>query len=112
MRQSHLGFKKSKEIKGFKMQSIPERILPQTVASLLAHDDDWHEQRRKGIGGSDAMKIMSGDWLTLWEEKTGRAAAQDLSDVLPVVMGAWTEPLNRYWFEKKNRYEKCHAQQN
>ena len=28
--------------------------------------------RRKFIGGSDAAKIVSGDWHSLWLEKTGR----------------------------------------
>ena len=28
---------------------------------------------RKGfIGGSDCVKIMNGDWLELWQIKTGR----------------------------------------
>ena len=73
---------------------------PGLVASLLSHGDDWDGQRRLGIGGSDAVKIMAGDWFPLWEQKTGRAEAEDLSGVLPVIMGTWTEALNRYWFEK------------
>ncbi len=60
---------------------------------------EWHAERRKGIGGSDAAKIMAGDWFPLWEEKTGRAEAEDLSWVLPVQIGVATEDLNRRWFE-------------
>lgn len=58
-------------------------------------------KRRDGIGGSDANIIMSGDEariLRLWEEKTGQAESEDLSRVLPVQMGTWTEPLNRHWY--------------
>jgi len=60
----------------------------------------WHARRKLGIGGSDARKIMLGDWLDLWLEKTGRAAAEDLSNVLPVQLGSFTEPFNREWFER------------
>lgn len=58
-------------------------------------------KRREGIGGSDANIIMGGDQaaiLRLWEEKTGQREGEDLSRVLPVQMGTWTEPLNRHWY--------------
>jgi predicted phage-related endonuclease len=61
-------------------------------------------QRVRSIGGSDANCIMSGDdaaVLSLWEQKTGRREPDDLSDVLPVQMGSFTEPLNAAWFEKQ-----------
>jgi predicted phage-related endonuclease len=57
--------------------------------------------RKKSIGGSDAPKIMAGEWLELWQVKTGRRSDEDLSDVLPVQMGHWTEPYNIAWFERK-----------
>ena len=57
--------------------------------------------RKKGIGGSDATRIMKGDWHSLWLEKTGRAEPEDLSDVLPVQLGAFTEEFNRQWYEKQ-----------
>jgi len=53
------------------------------------------------IGGSDANRIMAGDWFPLWEEKTGRRPGDDLSDVLPVMLGSYTEEFNRYWYEKQ-----------
>ena len=59
------------------------------------------KRRRSFIGGSDANRIMNGDWLSLWEEKTGRKEAENLSDVLPVMLGQWTEEFNRYWYEKQ-----------
>lgn len=58
-------------------------------------------KRKKTIGGSDANKIMAGDWIDLWEEKTGRKEPEDLSDVLPVMLGSFTEEFNRYWYEKQ-----------
>ena len=41
-------------------------------AVTLVKPAAWHADRAKGIGGSDAATIMNGDWLALWEEKTGR----------------------------------------
>ena len=41
---------------------------------------------RKGfIGGSDCVKIMRGEWLELWEIKTGRRESEDLSDNLSLI---------------------------
>ena len=57
------------------------------------------DERRTRIGGSDAGKIVSGDWLPLWMEKTGRSEPEDLSWVLPVQIGVVTEPLNLAFFE-------------
>lgn len=57
-------------------------------------------ERRKGIGGSDAGRVMSGDWRSLWREKTGRAEPEDLSGNLAVQMGSATEAFNAFWFEK------------
>lgn len=62
------------------------------------------EKRKNTIGGSDANTIMSGneDWITsLWEQKCGISESEDLSDVLPVVMGQYTEELNAHWYEKQ-----------
>lgn len=61
-------------------------------------------ERRKGIGGSDAPRIMSGDWLTLWQEKTGRREPEDLSNSLPVQLGIYTEPFNAHWFERQTGF--------
>ena len=56
-------------------------------------------ERPKTIGGSDAVRIMEGDWHTLWKEKTGRQEPEDLSWVLPVQIGILTEKKNKEWFE-------------
>lgn len=55
------------------------------------------------IGGSDAVKIMQGDWLGLWQVKTGRAESDDLSDNIAVQLGVHTESFNLGWFEKQNK---------
>lgn len=57
--------------------------------------------RRKGIGGSDARRIMAGDWLTVWQEKTGRRELEDFSDNLAAMLGIFTEPFNRAWYAKQ-----------
>lgn len=60
-------------------------------------------ERREGIGGSDANIILSGDATRirqLWLEKRGEAEPPDLSCSLPVMLGSWTEPFNRQWFER------------
>jgi predicted phage-related endonuclease len=61
------------------------------------------EARRRFIGGSDANIIFSGDAdriQQLWLEKRGEAQPCDLSDNLAVILGCWTEPSNRRWYEK------------
>jgi predicted phage-related endonuclease len=62
-------------------------------------------ERSKGIGGSDAGRIMAGDWVELWEEKTGRREPEDLSDLLQVRIGIATENLNLTWFERRTGIE-------
>jgi hypothetical protein len=59
--------------------------------------------RLKGIGGSDANILLSGDAariLELWRVKRGDKIVEDLSGVMPVMLGCWTEPFNRQWYEK------------
>ncbi len=58
-------------------------------------------ERRKFIGGSDAAKIVSGDWHDLWLDKTGRKEPEDLSGVFAVQMGNATEELNLDWYTLK-----------
>jgi len=54
------------------------------------------------IGGSDCVKIMNGDWLDLWQVKTGRAESEDLSRNIAVRLGIWTEDFNLEWFEHEH----------
>ena len=65
---------------------------------------EQQEFRMNVIGGSEANIIMSGDdvkILHLWRQKIGEVGPDDLSDVLPVQMGLYTEPFNRFWYEKQ-----------
>lgn len=55
-------------------------------------------ERRRGIGGSDAIKIINGEWYELWLDKTGRKEPEDLSRNLAVQMGNATEEFNAYWY--------------
>lgn len=55
----------------------------------------------RGLGGSDATRIMKGDGQKLWEEITGRREREDLSDILRVQMGTFTEPFNIEWYQKQ-----------
>jgi predicted phage-related endonuclease len=52
------------------------------------------------IGGSDTIKIMNGEWLSLWQVKTGRREPDDLSDNIAVQLGIHTESFNISWFER------------
>jgi hypothetical protein len=70
--------------------------------SQLSQHDQHRRTRRQGIGGSDANVILSGDLQkirNLWLEKRGDKESEDLSASLAVVLGCWTEPFNRQWYE-------------
>lgn len=61
-------------------------------------------KRRNSIGGSDMNIIMSGDMekiSKLWKQKHGDIGPEDLSNVLPVRMGSFTEPFNIQWFSEQ-----------
>ncbi len=58
------------------------------------------KERPFGIGGSDANKLVNGEWIDLYDEKINKESI-DLSDVLPVQMGNATEQFNREWFAKQ-----------
>lgn len=59
--------------------------------------------RGRGVGGSDANTILCGDHeriLRLWREKRGEEPGEDLSGILPVMLGSWTEEFNRQWYTR------------
>lgn len=69
----------------------------------LRLDERALDERLTGIGGSDANIILSGDReriIGLWREKRGEQQPVDLTDNLSVMLGCWTEPFNRMWYEK------------
>lgn len=61
--------------------------MPDLYTPLPAHDTI------RAIGGSDIQRIYKGDWHSLWLEKTGRAAPEDLTWKLPVQIGRALEPV-------------------
>ena len=69
-------------------------------AILEPKSQEWHAARAKGIGGSDAGKIMEGNWNELWLQKTGRQKPADLSTIIAVQLGIFTESFNAAWFER------------
>jgi hypothetical protein len=82
-------------------------VLPQLVdwprLEQLGLGERERAERRSGIGGSDANTILSGDrdrMLALWQAKRGDIAEADLSASLAVMLGCWTEPFNRMWYER------------
>jgi len=59
--------------------------------------------RREAIGGSDANTLLSGNSeriQRLWAEKRGEIEPADLSGIVAVALGSWTEPFNRQWYER------------
>ena len=63
--------------------------------------------RLEAIGGSDANIILSGDpdrVTALWREKRGEGEGEDLTAVLPVMLGQWTEDFNRQWYTRAMGY--------
>lgn len=59
----------------------------------------WHEQRDKGVGGSDVGVIMGVNHYKLigqlWREKTGKAKPEDLTHKPAVMLGNAMEPVLR-----------------
>ena len=54
------------------------------------------------IGGSDATRIMTGNWYDLWAEKTSRKEPDDLSNNLAVQLGTHTESFHIDLFSKQS----------
>jgi predicted phage-related endonuclease len=58
--------------------------------------------RNTYIGGSDAARIVAGDWLALYEEKVGIRQPEDLSRVFKVQLGKYTEGFHLDWLAYKH----------
>lgn len=63
--------------------------------------DAQRQARARRIGASDARRIMAGEWLEVWQEKTGRRAEEDLSQNILVQIGIATEPLHARLFTER-----------
>lgn len=68
--------------------------------------EEWLKERKNGIGGSDAATIIGLNPyktnIELWEEKTGRKEAEDISEKLYVKYGTNMEPVLRESFKIKH----------
>lgn len=76
---------------------------------------EWLEERKNGIGGSDAATILGlnpyKSNVDLWEEKTGRKEAEDISDKLYVQYGTVAEEHLRELFKLDfPKYEVSHEE--
>ncbi len=65
----------------------------------MAITDAQRAARAGRIGSSDATRIMAGDWVALWREKTGRADPANLDLVAAVQIGIATEHLHPRFVE-------------
>ena len=70
---------------------------------LISEHDEWLKRRLKGIGGSDAAAAVGlspfKSNVSLWEEKTGRRKAADISDNPRVKYGKEAEKYLRELFK-------------
>lgn len=76
---------------------------------------EWLEERKKGIGGSDASIIVGlnpyKNNIELWEEKTGRKQAEDISEKTYVKYGVSIEDNLRQSFSIKHpEFEVIHEE--
>ena len=65
----------------------------------MAISDAQRAARAGRVGSSDAGRVMAGDWLALWREKTGRAEPANLDLVAAVQIGIATEHLHPRFVE-------------
>lgn len=79
--------------------------------------EEWLQERKKGIGGSDAAIIVNKNpypnrnTVILWEEKTGRRETEDISNKPYVKYGTDMESILRQSFQVKNpRFEVKHEE--
>lgn len=63
------------------------------------------ETRRRYVCAGDATDILDGRWSSLWRRKKGLDPDDDLSDILRVQLGSFTEPFNLAWCEKQTGRE-------
>ncbi len=66
---------------------------------VMAISEAQRALRAGRIGSSDATRVMAGDWLALWREKTGRAEPDNLDLVAAVQIGIATEFLHPRFVE-------------
>ena len=101
--------------KGLSEELQDEITKEQIEDSMNLTREQWLEERKKGIGGSDAATIMGlNPYKTnvdLWEEKTGRKESVDISDKSYVQYGTKAEDYLRELFKLDfPQYEVTHQE--
>lgn len=75
------------------------------TSTMIDPRQAWLEQRRSGIGGSDAPAVLGVDpWrdpLTIWSQKVGLLESEDLSDNEAVQAGIELERPIAEWYGRK-----------
>lgn len=65
--------------------------------TIAKNEQEWHELRSKGIGGSDVASVLGlnkyKSAFELWSEKTGLVQQEDLSHRIPILIGNELEDL-------------------
>lgn len=85
-------------------------MKPYTEIRFKGTDEEvnaaWLEERKKGIGGSDAAAILGmskyASPYTVWLEKTGRVTPDDISDREPVYWGKVLEDVVAKEYAKRH----------
>ena len=76
--------------------------MPKIGKHILTSREEWLENRKKGIGGSEISAVIGCnpylDNVTLWEIKTGRRQTEDISDKPYVQYGTQAEEHLRALF--------------
>lgn len=72
---------------------------------IASTKEEWHELRRKGLGGSDIGTILGLNpfktAFQLWLEKTGQVEPEDISDKIHIQIGNELEDLVARIFEQE-----------
>ncbi len=78
---------------------------------MVLTDEQWHNERTKGISGSECSAVLGlNPYMSnveLWEIKTGRKEAKDISNSRNVIFGIKMEPILRRRFSRlyNDRYK-------
>lgn len=98
-------------------EELQDEISLEQLENSMNHParEQWLEERKKGIGGSDAATILGLNpyktSIDLWEEKTGRKDAEDISDKPYVKYGTKAEDHLRELFKLDfPQYEVTHQE--
>ena len=80
----------------------------------LQHSQDWHDERRRGIGGSEVAAIMGvSPWKTardVWEEKVGLSSGTETTPIME--LGTYLEAFvaSRYEQQTGRKVQQRHQQ--